>query len=138
MGNVMNRRLCQGPCGKNRQEKFFVSERGRICVDCQKKRRRKTSRKSHVKRTYNLSVEDHDLILEFQGGVCAITGKKMPYNLAVDHDHKTGYVRGLLSKSANGLLRKARDNPDVLRAAADYLENPPAQALGIYARIEDQ
>jgi hypothetical protein len=133
----MTKRKCQGPCGLNRQEKFFVSERGRICITCQNKRRKKTSRKGHVKRTYNLSTEDHDRLLEHQGGVCAISGKKMPYNLAVDHDHKTGYVRGLLSKSMNKLLRDARDNPDILRAAADYLENPPAQALGIYARIED-
>lgn len=130
----MNKKKCTR-C--ERACKELQGTKRRVCDRCKKRNRRSTNRVSHVIRTYGLSKEDHDRIFEFQGGVCAITGKKMPYNLAVDHDHKTGYVRGLLSKSANGLLRKARDNPAVLRAAADYLENPPAFQLGIYAKAAD-
>lgn len=129
----MNRRPCQ-TCGKNRAERFFVSERGRICVDCQRKRRRTTSRSRHVVNTYGLLPTEHDDLLEHQGGVCAICDKPRPYELNVDHDHVTGYVRGLLCRRCNKLLRDVRDDRAVLRMAANYLDQPPARILGIAAR----
>lgn len=63
-----------------------------------------------------------------QGGVCAICGrppKNTPLN--VDHDHKTGLVRGLLCWHCNSrVIGAARDEPSVLRKAAKYLDHPPA------------
>jgi hypothetical protein len=131
----MSRRPCK-KCGLNRAERFFVSQRGQTCTDCQTKQRRETARRNHVARTYGLSPEDYARLLEYQNSRCAITKKAMPYNLAVDHDHATGLVRGLLSKAANKLLRDVRDDPEVLRAAIAYLEHPPAAELGIEARGE--
>lgn len=58
-----------------------------------------------------------------QNGVCAtcsvvpIEGRK----LVVDHDHRTGKVRGLLCQPCNISLGAAKDKPDVLRSLADYL-----------------
>lgn len=129
----MPKRTCLD-CGLARRE--LQKSRRRICDRCQRAKRRATARRSHVTKTYGLTPDDHDRLLAFQDGRCAITGKVMPYNLAVDHDHRTGNVRGLLSKSANKLLRDVRDNTDVLRAAIAYLENPPAARLGIVARVE--
>jgi len=129
----MTKRVCTR-CGRKRQAQFFVSERGRICSDCQKKVRKQTARRNHVARTYGLTPEDYEALLLFQDDRCAITGKKMPYVLNVDHDHATGRVRGLLSKAANKLLRDVRDDVSVLRAAIAYLENPPARRLGIVAK----
>lgn len=106
----------------------------RVCDRCQRKLRRATARRNHVARTYGLTAEDYARLLDHQDGRCAITKKVMPYNLAVDHDHKTGLVRGLLSKAANKLLRDVRDDPEVLAAAIEYLRNPPAAELGIEAR----
>ena len=70
----------------------------------------------------------YDQLKEAQGGVCAICQKAtgVRKKLAVDHDHKTEHVRGLLCGPCNKLLGFARDNPEFFRRAANYLENPPA------------
>ncbi|WP_260988062.1 endonuclease VII domain-containing protein [Streptomyces sp. CFMR 7] len=78
--------------------------------------------------TYGLTAEDYAKLLAYQGGRCAICRETRRTNLAVDHCHKTEAVRGLLCARCNGqlLARGARDRPDVLRRAADYLEDYPA------------
>lgn len=45
-----------------------------------------------------------------------------PRTLAVDHDHETGCLRGLLCEGCNRGIGLLRDDPDLLRRAADYIE----------------
>jgi len=75
------------------------------------------------------SVDDHyEILLEKQQGACAICGGKQQQRMgkqprfAVDHDHKSGIVRGLLCGKCNRAIGQLGDDPAVLRAAADYLE----------------
>src|ERR1039458_5822759 len=76
---------------------------------------------------YRLTPEDHEAILRHQGWVCAITGKHM--NVPnTDHDHRTGLIRGLLEWRINNVLAFCEDSPELLRAAAYYLDPPPAPA----------
>ncbi|MFD7257158.1 endonuclease VII domain-containing protein [Streptomyces sp. NPDC059874] len=120
-------------CGKSRAEKFYTSPRGRVCSSCRKQGRRTASRNARIQTTYGLTAEDYQRLFEFQNGRCAICRETRKTNLAVDHCHKTEAIRGLLCARCNGqlLARGARDRPDVLRRAADYLESFPAwQALG--------
>jgi hypothetical protein len=57
---------------------------------------------------------------------CAICGRKLTrLNMALDHDHKTGKVRGILCKTCNLALGYLRDNPKTAEQAARYLRNPP-------------
>lgn len=114
-------------CGRNRAERYFTSSRGRICETCRRRIRSKTAHENRVVATYGLKKGEYDKLLEAQGGGCAICGNKPRGNLDVDHDHETGLVRGLLCKSDNRkVLPYSRNDPERLRAAADYLENPPA------------
>jgi Recombination endonuclease VII len=80
-------------------------------------------RKRNLKAFYGITVEDYEKILKLQGGVCAICGgvNENSRQLAVDHNHKTGDIRGLLCHLCNGLLGHARDRKDILKKAIRYL-----------------
>lgn len=88
------------------------------------------SRRNHLKRTYDLSLEDYDQLLIDQNNVCAIckqpeyrvmkTGLVKP--LSIDHCHTSGKIRALLCNDCNACLGFAKESPEVLRAMALYLE----------------
>lgn len=59
-------------------------------------------KKWHLKHTYNLSSEEHYQMWIDQKGRCAVCGNPIDYdNLATDHNHITGQIRGLLCKKCN-------------------------------------
>lgn len=71
---------------------------------------------------YGLTPEDHARMLEAQGYVCALCGKPPKgRQLAVDHDHSTGVVRGLLCSPCNTGLGKLGDSIEGLERALAYL-----------------
>lgn len=90
---------------------------------------------SRLKGEYGIDAATYEALLELQGGRCAICGRRpKTKRLAVDHDHATGEVRGLLCPGDDGcnhrLLGYVRDRVDLLQRAIDYLNEPPAQRLG--------
>lgn len=104
---------------------------GPRCSSHHRERKRATSEGAWAKRieeTYGISAEEYFLIIEHQGGVCAIcrTARGVVKRLAVDHSHSTGQPRGAICGSCNALLGRGRDDPEFFRRAADYLEDPPA------------
>lgn len=119
-------RVCS-KCEKNRSERFFSGPRGKTCTTCQKKSRSEAAHRRRVGETYGLLPGEYDTLFIAQNGACAICKGTRRQRLSVDHDHRDGVVRGLLCRMCNGrLLTAARDRPEVLRAAAGYLERPPA------------
>ena len=76
-----------------------------------------------LKRNFNLSIRQYDALLVAQGGVCAVCKEACPSGrrLAVDHDHATGAVRGLLCARCNPMIGYAQDDPSRLAAATAYL-----------------
>ncbi len=66
--------------------------------------------------------------------MCAICLTGKPEH--VDHDHRTGKVRGILCFNCNGAPGQVRDRVDVLLAAIDYLGERPWRkhlaAPGVY------
>jgi hypothetical protein len=83
---------------------------------------------------YRLTPEDRERIREFQASH-PVFSILLGTNEATDHNHKTGLIRGVMDWRINmayGLLEKVQPGslPSLLRALADYHENPPAtQAL---------
>lgn len=83
----------------------------------------------YVQRTYGLPPGHYELLLAFQDGKCAILGKPSSVRmLAVDHDHETGEVRGLLTRKANHDLLGYFTREDLVRAIS-YLDDPPYRQM---------
>lgn len=87
------------------------------------------ARHYHIKRLYGISLDEYKEMSERQNHVCAICGNAETAtlrgevkSLAVDHCHQTGEVRGLLCTDCNRALGLFKDNINVIRKAADYLE----------------
>lgn len=84
---------------------------------------KKRQRELYLRKTYGIGNEDYEGLLAQQGGCCAIClCRPRTKLLAVDHDHLTGKIRGLLCGRCNhGLLRFAQEDITILRRAVAYL-----------------
>ncbi len=75
-------------------------------------------------RKYGLTEERYQEMLEAQGGVCAICQKPpKTIRLSVDHDHRTGRVRGLLCYCCNYGLGWFSDKPERVKRLVAYVES---------------
>lgn len=115
-GNV-EWRLTFVPKGENEPLKAYVSRAMRL---------------HNLRLKYGLSAVQFETMLEAQKDACAIC--ELPEtrsngrddrksSLAVDHDHKTGKVRGLLCSTCNTSLGGFKDDPKLLSKAIEYLKH---------------
>lgn len=80
-----------------------------------------TARKPQRAKQLGVTDAEYERLLAAQGGGCAICGATpKSRRLHVDHDHKTGRVRGLLCHRCNRWLPNFT-TVEWLRRAADYL-----------------
>lgn len=90
-------------------------------------KKQRSAKNTYLKRTYGITLDEYEAMQAAQDNVCAICGRPpRSRSLHVDHDHKTGLIRGLLCMPCNTQLLRRHITPDRLRAAADYLESPPS------------
>lgn len=97
-------------------------------------RKNRTKMRDYQRRyLFGLEPEEYLKLLHDQNYLCAICEVLLNVEHSdlrnichIDHDHKTGKVRGkvrgLLCSNCNKMLGNAKDNPHTLRRAADYLE----------------
>lgn len=90
-------------------------------------------REQHLNDKFGISFQAYCEKVAEQGNRCAICLQQESAvrndqikALAVDHDHTTGQVRGLLCQTCNQMVGFSKDTPATLRAAADYLEKHAA------------
>lgn len=86
-----------------------------------------------LRNSFGIRIADYQAMHAAQGGVCAICRKPETATrggkvkaLAVDHDHRTGALRGLLCAHCNTAIGKFGDDPSILRSAIRYLETHAA------------
>ena len=92
------------------------------------------TRDSYLKRKHGITKVEYEAMLEQQDFKCKICGEgikevdlkivKVPkeHSLHVEHDHKTGKIRGLTCSKCNFLLGLANDNSKILENAIEYLK----------------
>jgi hypothetical protein len=117
-GREANKRYRMSPHGKKK-----TSERKKS--DSAKARERQYL----LKREYGLSVEEYNHMFTVQNGNCAICGcnqSELTRHLAVDHNHDTGLVRGLLCIPCNVGIGNLKDDVKRLQSAIDYLNKANA------------
>ena len=80
-------------------------------------------REANLMRRYGIKLSAYNELLESQNGVCAIC--KLPplegKMLCVDHNHKTGKIRGLIHTKCNQAIAFLNDDPNACINAAEYL-----------------
>lgn len=89
------------------------------------------SREGHLRRTYGLTLSDYTRILRSQGGACAVCKRPntvFKVNLAVDHDHRTGEIFGLLCTYCNRRVIGRERRWEIFENASSYLK----KGLGIF------
>jgi len=119
-----------------------VSGRNSECLECSRLRDRaryardSNKRKAQakwgaVKQKFGLTKEQWQTIFHEQDGLCAICcddlnavpeGRKDKRTACIDHDHRTGRVRGLLCARCNQGIGLLREDDRILARAIEYLE----------------
>jgi crotonobetainyl-CoA:carnitine CoA-transferase CaiB-like acyl-CoA transferase len=114
-------------CRRATERQRYWSNRDEILAK-QKASVRKRARQRWYERMarYVITEEQYRALLEMQDERCAVCHQSVQ-PLCVDHDHTTGEVRGLLCAPCNFGLGHLQDDIDRLRAAIDYLTEPPAR-----------
>ena len=90
------------------------------------------NRENHLKRHYGLTLDDYDLMLVEQNGVCKLCGTSDPGGrqtgrgkvdvFFVDHCHASGKVRGLLCNTCNKAIGQVGENISFFEKAILYLK----------------
>jgi hypothetical protein len=92
------------------------------CKVCEKERKLR----SHLERTYGLTLEDYEGMVLEQGNKCYLCGEEpsdVYGRLVVDHCHHTGKVRKLLCRMCNIHLSKIEACPEYFNRVKDYLDS---------------
>lgn len=107
------------------------------CEKCKIKHRKESAarrqRETHRLRSMGVDVDTCRILLAAQDNKCAICGRELtPWesgpdgrsgkNTHVDHDHKTGKIRGVLCINCNMGLGCFKDDTKLLRRAFEYLD----------------
>lgn len=118
--------LCK--TGKPETAFEWTDRRSRRRTECRKCRRARPCAKlaklrSRLKQEFGLTLDQYEQLLRKQNGLCAICHQacKTGRRLAVDHDHNTGEVRGLLCGNCNRGLGMFNDNVVWLNRAIAYV-----------------
>jgi hypothetical protein len=105
-----------------------LSYKGRARTVKDRPRSIATVRAYKLRTAYGLTAAEYDALLAKQAGRCAICGTQPVKRLAVDHEHATGKVRGLLCSTCNSGLGHFKDSVPALENAIAYLRLHSAAA----------
>lgn len=127
-------------CG-NTKHRIVVAEPP-TCRSCWSSARRYTTegKDKYLQKTYGISLEEATAVLSKQDGKCPVCGNSIELfakmwmgGAAVDHDHSTGKIRGILCHGCNVAIGLLKDNENALSNAQGYLSR--AKSAGISSTV---
>ncbi len=75
------------------------------------------------RRNYNLEPEEYELLLSKSNNLCMIcSSPPKTKSLHIDHDHKTGKVRGLLCHGCNTAIGLLKEDIEIMKKAIQYIQ----------------
>lgn len=132
----VNRRYLCRKCSALREKAYY--DRDKDNPEAMRKRKEKywanremnmhVTRESQWKRMYNIDSSKFTELMESQEDSCLICLKLLNYSSKartphIDHNHKTGQVRGMLCGSCNLAIGFMRDNVTIAKSVTRFLEN---------------
>lgn len=88
--------------------------------------KRERARERNLLRRYGITIKQYDELLKKQDGNCGLCGRhesEFKTRLAVDHNHVSGEIRGLLCNYCNHRVVGRHRDPDLVRRLYEYLTN---------------
>lgn len=116
---------------KERYRQRYTSDQFKIKHKKYRDSHKEQSRNSVLIKKYGITLYQYKNMFKAQDGLCAIcfnpetareVRNKKIRTLAVDHDHVTGKVRGLLCGNCNHMIGQSKDNIETLQKAINYLK----------------
>lgn len=128
---VPGKTLCSTCIERRRKNRLETIQRG-LCVACKKPNNNgqvkcEVCKFRHLAYRFGMSPEGCLRLFEACGFSCNVCRNSC--DLVIDHDHKTGKVRGVLCKQCNISLGGAKDSIDTLKGLIEYLQVPPANEI---------
>lgn len=121
--------------GKNRADKSGLTVYCRPCHTAagaeNRRRNHGSERNCLLELRYGVTEERLDQMIDEQGGVRVIRPRAEPKH--VDHDHGTGAMRGIACHGCTSGMGRLRDDPIMLRRAADHLTGGLVKTVAIPA-----
>lgn len=108
---------------KNRESRRAAQRR---YYHANKAKRARATKASNIKRQYNITLEEYEQMIVEQSALCAIcrtNAHKNNGSFNIDHDHKTGKVRGLLCSHCNFAVGLLKDDISVMNRMVEYVRS---------------
>jgi hypothetical protein len=110
---------------RNRAARWHARNREKAIAGMRERRKRDSGEREHrwrLERKYGLTASGYQDMMSRQNGLCALCGQPpQATRLAVDHDHITGKIRGLIHRKCNVGLGMFDDDIEKLKRAVAYL-----------------
>lgn len=117
-------------CHNNHGAEYYVENDEKIKgkVKEYNKTHKLEAKNNKLKKAYGITLEERNAMLEDQGNVCKIckTDEHKGRDWHVDHNHKTGKVRGILCQPCNTAIGMLKESIEVLNSAINYLKEDQA------------
>lgn len=111
--------------GVDSQCKMCADEYNRTWKEANTEKRAIYAFRTRLKKNFGITEKQYEQLLDKQNNCCALCQKpatNFDRRLAVDHDHETGRIRGLLCYYCNHKLIGRHKDGNLLRRMADYVE----------------